>query len=293
MSTALRQHPVGASLPLGMVVASMVLFQAAAGLSRPLVAEVGALGFTWMRMTAAAVVLVLVTRPRLHEMDRKALLAALLLGSALAIMGAAYIAAANHLPLGLAATIAFLGPFSVAVLSSRGWQPMALSVLAGVGVLLSLEPWSAQTAGGWMVDPLGVGFAGLAAAGFAGYIVMSRRVGHVFQGSDGLAISVLTAAILLSPFGISSMQAVPSPGVVLPAAGLALMSPVLTCWLEMAALRRLGTQVFSVLLSLEPAIAAVLGIALLLEMPSPVQTIGICCVVIASIAVIRRRPDPA
>lgn len=291
MTLALQTRPAAAASPVGMVVASMVLVQLGAGLSRPLVAEIGALGFTWMRIAAAAAVLMLLTRPRLRGLDRRAMLAALLLGTALATMCAAYVAAVNRLPLGLAATIAFLGPFSVAVLSSRGWRSTAMALLAGLGVLLSLDPWSDGVARGWEADPVGLAYAVLAALGFAGYILLSRRVGTVFKGGDGLAISMLTAAILLTPVGLGSLDAPPSLAVVAGACGLAILSPLLTCWLEMAALRKLGTQVFSVLLSLEPAIAAVLGIALLLEMPNLIQTVGISCVVLASITVVRTRTE--
>lgn len=293
MSTVLSRQAAGVAMPVAMVVGSMILFQLAAGLSRPLVAEMGALGVSWMRMAAAAAVLLAFTRPRLRGIDRWGVVAALMLGSALATMAVGYVAAVNLLPLGLAATIVFLGPLSVAVLSSRGWQTMLLAVLAGAGVFLSLDVWSENAASGWAVDPLGLFYAGIAAAGFAGYILTSRRVGRVFQGSDGLAISVLAAAILLTPVGVGSMDSAPSAVLVLGACGLAVLSPLLTCWLEMAALRKLGTQVFSVLLSLEPAVAAILGILLLMEMPNEIQTLGLACVVIASIAIVRLRSDPA
>jgi inner membrane transporter RhtA len=112
-------------------------------------------------------------------------------------------------------------------------------------------------------------------------------VGQLFTGIDGMTISLLTAAILLTPFGIAGMQEVPSLHVILGAAGLAVLAPLLTFWMEMAALRKLGAQVFSTLLSLEPAIAAMLGIVMLLEVPNLVQTAGIFCVVLASVAVVR------
>ncbi len=289
MTYVLIQKPASLATPALMVVASMVLVQLGAGVSRPMVAEIGALGVTWLRVSAAAAVLMLVTRPRLRGMDHRAMRAALLLGASLATMCAAYVAAVSYLPLGLAATIAFLGPLSVALFAARGWLPLALSVLAGAGVLLSLDPWSGQMAEGWSAHPVGLAFAGLAAVGFAAYILLSRRVGMVFGGAEGLAISMLTAAILLTPFGLGSLEQVPQMPVVLGACGLAVLTPLMTCWLEMTALRSLGAQVFSVLLSLEPAIAAVLGMAFLSEMPSPVQASGLCCVVVASIVVVRSK----
>jgi inner membrane transporter RhtA len=287
MTIFIAQRETRLAPSVGLAIAAMIAIQAAAALSRPLVAEIGAPGVTWIRMATAAAILLVITRPRLRGLDRRSLWAALMLGAALATMSAAYFAAVSRIPLGLAATITFLGPFSVAVFGARGWRPLAFSLLAGLGVLLSLEPWSQGTNPGWTVDPVGLLLAGIAALGFAAYILLTRRVGQLFSGTDGLTISLLTAAILLTPFGIGGAHEMPSSGVILGAAGLAIFSPLLTCWMEMAAVRKLGAQVFSILLSLEPAIAAMLGIILLLEVPSVVQTAGIFCVVLASIAVVR------
>ncbi|MES2551071.1 MAG: EamA family transporter, partial [Pseudomonadota bacterium] len=242
---------------------------------------------TWLRMAAAAAIMMVLTRPKLRGLDRRAMLAALMLGAALATMSAAYFAAVNHIPLGLASTIAFLGPLSVAMLGARGWRFTALALLAGVGVLLSLDPWSTGAGTGWTANPVGVALAAVSACGFAAYILLSRRVGALFPGTDGLTIALLTAAILLTPFGLIGMTAAPSVPVVLGTVSLAILAPLLTCWFEMAALRQLGSQTFSILLSLEPAVAAVLGIVLLLEVPSALQTVGLACVVIASILVVR------
>lgn len=271
----------------GLAVLAMVAIQLAAGLSRPLVAEIGAPAVTWLRFVAAATVLLILTRPRLSRLNRKSLGAGLMLGAALAIMSVAYFAAVSRLPLGLASTIAFLGPLAVAILGAKGWKPLALALLAGIGVLLSLDPWSLGLQGGWTADPVGLAFAGAAACGFAFYVVLTRHVGALFSGTDGLTISLVTAALLLTPFGVSGMDHLPSASVVIGSAGLAILAPLLTCWMEMAALRKLGTQVFSILLSLEPAVAAALGIVLLLEVPNAVQALGILCVIIASVAVIR------
>ena len=272
---------------VALAVSAMVFVQLSAALSRPLVAEIGVPGVTWLRMAAAAAIMMVLTRPKLRGLDRKAMLAALMLGAALATMSAAYFAAVNHIPLGLASTIAFLGPLSVAMLGARGWRFTALALLAGVGVLLSLDPWSTGAGTGWTANPVGVALAAVSACGFAAYILLSRRVGVLFPGTDGLTIALLTAAILLTPFGLIGMTAAPSVPVVLGTVSLAILAPLLTCWFEMAALRQLGSQTFSILLSLEPAVAAVLGIVLLLEVPSALQTVGLACVVIASILVVR------
>lgn len=273
---------------VALAVSAMVFIQLSAALSRPLVAEIGVPGVTWLRMAAAATIMMILTRPNLRGLDRKAMSAALMLGASLAVMSASYFGAVNYIPLGLASTIAFLGPLSVAMLGARGWRFTALGLLAGVGVLLSLDPWSGT---GWTPNPIGAALAAVSACAFAGYILLSRRVGSLFPGTDGLTIALLTAAILLTPFGLTGMTALPTVPVVLGSVSLAILAPLLTCWFEMAALRKLGSQTFSILLSLEPAVAAVLGIVLLLEVPNALQSVGLACVVIASVLVVKLSSD--
>lgn len=290
MTVALEAGPARQAMApaVGLAVLAMTSIQTAAALSRPLVAEIGAPAVTWIRMAVAALALLIVVRPRLRGLPRRAILAALMLGASLALYSAAYFAAASRLPLGLVATIAFLGPLSLAVIGTRGWQPLAIAGLAGTGVVLLLGPFSATPDSGWHADPLGLALAGASAVGLALYILSSRRVGVLFKGSDGLPISILTAAILLAPFGLAGLHQIPSPAVVAGSAGLAVLSPLLTCLLELVALRRLGTRCFSILISLEPAIAAGLGLVVLHEVPHALQALGMALVVIASIVAVRR-----
>ena len=284
--------PTSAAIPglvqaSAMAVTAMISIQLATALSRPLVAEMGAPAVTWARMTAAAVVLLLVTRPHLRGLTRCAVLAALMLGGALAVLSATSFAAASRLPLGMVATIAFLGPLSLALLGARGWQAVAMALLAGAGVLFLLWPFSAETEGGWVADPFGMALAAISAGAWALYIVLTRRVGMVFKGTDGVTISILTAAILLAPFGVAGLQQMPPVSVIAGSAGLALLAPLLTCLLELAALRKLGAPCFSVLMSVEPAIASLLGLLILHEVPGALQILGIGCVIVASIATVR------
>ncbi len=287
--------PTSAAIPglvqaSAMAVTAMISIQLATALSRPLVAEMGAPAVTWARMTAAAVVLVLVTRPHLRGLTGRAVVAALLLGGALAVLSATSFAAASRLPLGMVATIAFLGPLSLALLGARGWQAVAMALLAGAGVLFLLWPFSAATEGGWVADPFGMALAAISAGAWALYIVLTRRVGMVFKGTDGVTISILTAAILLAPFGVAGLQQMPPVSVIAGSAGLALLAPLLTCLLELAALRKLGAPCFSVLMSVEPAIASLLGLLILHEVPGALQILGIGCVIVASIATVRLTP---
>ena len=293
MTASVQPHaPSGVTQAVSLAVMAMISIQLAAALSRPLVADIGAPAVTWIRMVAAAGLLLVFTRPRLRGLPRRALAAALMLGAALAIMSAAYFAAVSRLPLGMVSTIAFLGPLSVAVISARGWRTVGLAMLAAVGVILAVGAFLAAKDSGWATDPTGIVLALIAAMAFAGYIVLTRRVGSLFQGIDGLTVSLLTAALLLAPFGIAGLDHVPTLPVVLGSAGLAILAPLLTCWMEMSALRMLGTQCFSILISLEPAIAATLGLALLNEVPNLMQATGMILVILASIEAVRMSARP-
>ena len=287
MTAALLTPPArGLAQPVTLALLAMVSIQLAAALSRPLVAEIGAPAVTWLRMLAAAGVLMLLTRPRLRGLAPRAYGAALLLGAALAIMAATNFAAISRLPLGVVATIAFLGPLAVSILGARGWQPVGLALLAGGGVVLSVAP---LRNGGALsaLDPTGLVLALIAAAGFAAYIVLTRRVGSLFPGTDGLTLSLITASILLTPFGLAGLDHAPGVSTILGSAALAVLSPLVTCWFEMTALRSLGTQCFSILISLEPAIATLLGLVLLQEMATAVQVMGLGCVILASVLAVR------
>lgn len=215
-----------------------------------------------------------------------------------AYLSAAFFAAVNRLPLGFVSTIAFLGPLSVAVIGARTArrQALGLALVAGVGVALIVAPFASGIQGGWAVDPLGLGFALVAALGWALYIVLIRRVGSQFSQLDGLSFLLLTAAVLLAPTVLGGLERMPDMSVILMGAGLAILAPLLTCWPEMAALRKIGTQSFGIMMSLEPAIATVLGLVILHESPSPQQILGMACVILASVAAVvllGRKPDLA
>jgi inner membrane transporter RhtA len=288
MTAAVNPHTSdNVSQAVAYAVTAMVAIQLAAALSRPLVAEIGAPAVTWIRMVTAAGVLLVLTRPKLRGLQRQAIGAALMLGAALAVLAVSYFAAVSRLPLGMVSTISFLGPLAVALCGARGWRPVALALLAALGVVLAVGPFAAAADGGWSTDPVGIALALISAVAFAFYIVLTRRVGALFSGTDGMTLSLLTAAILLAPFGLGGLDHVPTLPTVLGSAGLAILAPILTLWLEMTALRTLGTQCFSVLISLEPAIAATLGLLLLNEVPTVMQVSGMILVILASVETVR------
>lgn len=264
-----------------LAVGSMCSVQFGAGLSTPVMAAHGSLGTTWLRLCWAALALALVVRPPLHRYSRERWLAAITLGAAMAGMTLCFFAALRHLPLGLAVAIDFLGPLGVAVIGMpRGRMP-AWPALAAVGVLLL-----ARHDGGWVADGRGLLLAFAAAFGWGSYIVLMKKVGRLFDGLEGLSVSLLVAAVVATPFGLAESGGHPPMDQLVAAAGLAALVPLIPYVLEMIALRRLSIATFGILMSAESAIGAIAGAVVLHQAMTPWQCIGTALVVMASVGVV-------
>jgi inner membrane transporter RhtA len=262
----------------------MLTVQTGIALSTPLFGTLGVAGTTSLRMTTAALVLLVWTRPRLRGRSRRALLSAALLGLASAGMTLLFADAVHRLPMGTAATIEFLGPLAVALLFSRRLGHVLWAVLAGAGVVLLTLVGAAHSGS---LDPYGLASAFGAAACLAGYILLTQRVGQAFDGFDGLALSLTVAALALAPFGMieawHGLARSTDPWLLLASvAGVAMLFPVIPYLLEMVALRRLPERVFSVIASLEPAVSALVGLVVLGQVLGGAQLLGIACVIAAS-----------
>ena len=274
----------GAGLALG----SMFSVQLGAAVAVPAMALHGSVGITALRLICAAAALALLVRPRLRRFDGRQWRAALLLGLAMAGMTMAYFAAVLRIPLGAATTIDFIGPLAVAALSLKGWPRLALPALALLGVMAIT-----RSATGWLLDPIGVGFALVSAAGWGSYIVLMRHVGRLFQGQEGLCLSLLAAALASLPFAATIDPAGLAPAQWPVAAGLALLVPLIPYSLEMVALRRVNMGAFSILMSLEPAIGATLGFVVLAQALTLQQGLGVAAVVLASAGAVHFAPETA
>ena len=263
-----------------LAVGAMGTIQLGIALSEPLFEQVGPAGVVALRLAVAAAVLWPLTRPAVRGRDRADLRAAIWLGFFCGAQTLAFFAAIDRIPLGVAVTIEFLGPLAVAVAGSRRrldalW---VLLVAAGVAVLTL-----GQGAGGGL-DPAGLALAGAAAACWAGYIVLTKRVGARWCGLDGLAVSLAVAAALaLGPGLATAGTALIDPHVLAAGAGLALLAPLVPYAMEMLALRRLPSARFGIVMSLEPAIGTMLGFALLGQHLPFTAVIGIVLIVIASV----------
>lgn len=279
----MRHSPRSSTAPLSavtMVIGSCISLQVGAALASHLFGVAGSNGATLLRLAMAAVVLLLAVRPDVRGWDRRQWRTVVLLGVCLASMNASFYAAIARIPLGTAVTIEFLGPLALAAFLTRRpreWLWVALA-LAGV-VLLGFS----EGTGGLALDPTGVAFAAIAGVFWALYILATSAVGEAVPGQAGLAVAVTAGALLLLPLGAGgAAAALVQPGSVLLALGTGVLASVIPYSLEFNALRRIPARTFGVLLSMEPAIAALAGWLLLSQRLGPWGAVGVGVVVLAS-----------
>ena len=256
----------------------MLSVQLGSALSVGLIDVVGAGGTAWLRLTAGAIIFLIIARPPLRSIRRGDILPLLGLGIATGTMTIAFLAAIDRIPLGTAVAIEFLGPLTVAAVHSRRLTAMIWPALALVGVVLLTEPWLAS------FDPIGIGFAAVAGVGWGCYIVLTQRVGDRFTGVRALSITIPIAALTAAIVGIPQTIGHFSLEVIAIAIGLALLLPVIPFALEMLALRRMKRSAFGTLMAIEPAIGLLLGLLVLAQLPSILQIVGIALVIVAGAA---------
>lgn len=269
-----------------LAVMAMLSVQLGAAFSVSLFDDVGVGGTAWLRLTFGAIGFVLIARPRYWRWTWRELRAPILLGIVSGGMTLAFLAAIDRMPLGTVVAIEFLGPLTVAAISSHSVRALAWPVLAFVGVVLLTEPWQGE------LDVLGIAFAAAAAVGWGLYIVITQHVGDRFSGVDGLAISIPVAALVAAFFGIPEAWGHITIEVLLVAAGVAILLPLIPWTFELYALRRLNKAAFGTLMALEPAIALTIGAVVLSQVPAVPQLVGIVCVVLAGVAAERTGHRP-
>jgi inner membrane transporter RhtA len=269
----------------------MITVQLGAALAKDLFSSLGPAGVVFLRVGFAALTLLALWRPWrrtnavLAGARRADYAAVVLFGLILALMNFSFYSALDRIPLGIAVTVEFVGPLSVAVAGSRRALDVLWAVLALGGILL-LAPLGVL--GTVPLDPLGLLLALGAGACWAVYILLSARVGKAFPGGTGLSLAMTVGAMALLPVGIAGAgSALLNPRLLLLGAGVGLLSSVIPYSLEMAALRRISTSAFGVLMSLEPAIAALVGWLVLREALEPRAIIALVLVTTAAIGATR------
>lgn len=269
------------SVPAPMLVfGGIVSVQLGAGIAKGLFDDLPPNAVVFVRLLTSALVLVPLTRvairAALRETSRSGFLVLVGFGLALAMMNFAFYQSFSRIPLGIAVTIEFLGPLGVAVAFSRRRLDLLWVALAALGIVL-LTRGNTDA-----VDPVGVAFALLAAVGWAAYILLSVETGRRFEGSSGLAMASVVGAAAMAPIGVAAGgPQLLEPGLLAVAIAVGLLSSTIPYTLELEALRRIPAKVFGILMSLEPVVAALVGLVLLSEILHLREWVAIGCVVLA------------
>jgi inner membrane transporter RhtA len=289
-----------------LVVTGIISVQVGAGLAGRMFAELGPAGVTGLRLWWSGLIVAVIggraagrtLRTVVADRAWRDLTIAVAFGVVLGIMNFSIYQSFARIPLGVAVTIEFLGPLAVAVAASRRWLDLLWVFMAGAGVLLLTEGGARLASGtgtagspaaragpilGLSTQAAGIAFALIAAAGWAAYILLSRATGRRFSGSSGLVIAMVVAAVVVT--GPAIAQAGPAllhPQVVAEGLAIGLLSSVIPYRLELEALRRVRAGVFGIWMSLEPAVAALVGLVLLGESLLVRQWLAIVLVIVAS-----------
>ncbi|HEX3318915.1 MAG TPA: EamA family transporter [Solirubrobacteraceae bacterium] len=261
--------------------------QFGAALAATLFDQLGPGGTVWLRLVLASVILIAIWRPRLSHRSRRELLLVVAFGLALAAMNTGFYEALDRIPLGITVTIEFAGPLGLAVALSRRPLDAVWVVLAAGGIVLLAR----GSSGG--LDGVGVAFALVAGVAWAVYILLSSRVGKTWESGTGLAVAMTVGAIVTTPLGIADGGGdLLHPALLAQGAAVAVLSSAIPYSLELEALRRIPAGVFGVLMSLEPALAALAGFIVLGQDLVARELVGIAAVVVASAGAARtaRRP---
>ncbi len=261
--------------------------QFGSALAATLFARIGPGGAVLLRLVSATIVLLIIWRPRLRARTRRELALAALFGLVLATMNLTFYHALDRIPLGIAVTIEFVGPLTVAVAGSRKRRDLLWVSLAAAGILALMR----GDARG--LDALGVVLALIAGCMWGFYILVNARVGRAFDDGAGLALAMCVASVVALPAGlVEGGGRLVAPHSLALGAAVGMLSSAIPYSFEMEALRRIATNVFGVLMSLEPAMAALAGFLVLGQNLSWRELVGIGLVVLASVGASRGAREP-
>jgi inner membrane transporter RhtA len=259
------------------VLLAILSVQGGAALAKGLFPLLGAESTTLIRVALSVLILMAVNRTNLRKLTTQQWKAVIPYGAVLGAMNLTFYMAIKRVPLGLGVTLEFIGPLMVAVFGSRHAIDILWVLLAAFGIVL-IAPWDTKS-----VDLIGVILALMAGAFWAAYIILGARVSRVLDDGDAVTVGMIFATLVVFPFGVvSSGIHRLSAMLLLKGAGLALLSSAIPFTLEMSALRKIPARTFSILLSLEPAVAALCGLLFLHETLSFYEWMAVALVVIAS-----------
>ena len=270
--------------PVVLVIIGTLSIQFGGALAFTIFDDVGAAGTTLLRLSLSAILLLAVARPALRGRSASDWRLVVIFGLTLGVMNICFYEAVSRLPLGVAVTIEFLGPITVAGALSRKPIQWLWVITAALGVVILAAPWTANSA----LDRVGVAFALVAAVAWGAYILLAQRLVQRFHAGEGIAIAAVVATgLVLIPGLVGGGGRLLDPSVLVVGLGVALLSSAIPYTTEAEALRRMPARVFSVLMSIEPAVAALAGL-LVLGQHLPLRDLAaIGLVIVASVGVMR------
>jgi inner membrane transporter RhtA len=272
-------RPASIALPVSLVILGMTFTQTGASFAKMLFPVLGAQGSTTLRLGFAAIVLMVVFRPWRQRIDAKTWRAVLIFGAVTGAMNLFFYAALEHIPLGIAVALEFTGPLTIALVGARRPLDFAWIALALLGFVFLL-PWGATSG---TIAPLGILFALCAGACWAGYIIFGQRAG-IAGGPQMAPLAVATAALIALPFGIADAGTQLLDVSIWPLAlAVALLSSAIPYALDLVALPHIPARLFGILMSGQPAVAALSGLVFLGESLSPIQVGAMAAIVVASV----------
>lgn len=264
--------------PLPAVLLSILSVQCGAAIAKTLFPALGAAGTATLRIGISAIILWMVYRPNVKTITAKQWKSVIPYGLSLGAMNMIFYLAIERIPIALGVTLEFVGPLLLAIVGSKQTVDFLWAFLAAVGIAL-IAPWSNNG-----IDLLGVLFALLAGGFWSGYIILGGKISKIMKGGDAVAIGMLFSTILILPFGLLSSKIDNlNPKYLAMGAALALLSSAIPFSLEMKALKHIPARTFSILMSLEPAVAAICGLIFLQEYLSVKECLAIAAVIIASV----------
>jgi inner membrane transporter RhtA len=265
--------------PVPAVLLAIVSVQGGAAIAKGIFPLMGATGTATLRIVLSAIILLLAYRPQISKISKQQWKLIIPYGITLGAMNLSFYLSLSRIPLGLAVTLEFLGPLVLAISSSRKALDFLWALLAAAGIFL-IAPWSVDS----KLDLLGTALALLAGTFWAAYILIGGRVSKLMDGGQAVSVGMAVASCVVIPFALVDGSFVQLDFKLLGLGlAIALLSSAIPYTLEMSALKHIPAKTFSILMSLEPAVAAICGIIFLSEHLSPKEWISIFLVVIASL----------
>lgn len=270
------------------VLLSIISFQCGAALAKGLFPVLGAVATSSLRIVLSAVILVIFNRPDLRNLSRAQWKSVALYGLTLGVMNIIFYLSIERIPLGLGVALEFIGPLTLALTGSKSIIDFLWVVLAAAGIIL-IEPW-----GNKAVDVIGVLLALLAGAFWAAYILIGGHISKIMDGRKAVTIGMIFASVLVLPIAMAyGLLSHLRPAMFVSGLGLALLSSAIPFMLEMGAQRKIPAKTFSILMSLEPAVAALTGLVFLHEYLSFYEWLAVAMIIVASAGATLTKKKPA